>query len=131
MVHTILHAEISHRSAFCVGLFVHVVAEEFVHFFDACQNFLVFAELGETFIRDAVEEFYGILIHVFPNFSIQTTEKVESFLIPAEPEVVRNFIKRLERGRDVALYSHILPTRLVGICDFYVHCVYVLLFLTC
>ena len=130
MVHTILHAEISHRRTLGVRLLVHVVAEEFVHLLDACQNFLVFAQLSETLIGNAVEKFNRVLIHFFPNLCVQATEEVEGFLVPAEPKVVRNLIEGLERSGDVAFYGHILPTRLVGVCDFYVHVVYVLLFLT-
>ena len=121
VVHAVFHAEIGHRSALGVGLLVHVGTEILVNRFHTTDDFGIGCELLQSLIGNVVEQLNGVLINFFPDFGVQATEQIQSFLVPAEPKVVCQLIERLQFGGNMAFYGHRLPRRLIGIGDFNVH----------
>ena len=93
---TILHAEISHRRTFVIGLYVHILTEHVVNVFDALHqsfvlhNFL-FASICQTF-----QQHHRIMIHFMIDFRVKVAEQVARLKIPYPPHVVCNLVQTLQ-----------------------------------
>ena len=106
---TIFHAEVSHGSAFGIGLHVHVLAEVCIDLVHLANNLLVFGEFDETVVVNAAEQVDGVTTHFVPKLCVQGREEVKCFCVPAPPEVVGQFVKFLERLGNVAFHVNHFP----------------------
>ena len=118
---TILHTEVGHRGTLCVGLDIHVLAEQGIDVMNTFHERFILDNLFLTGKTQTLEEHHRIMLYIMVEFRIKITEQVTSLKVPHPPHIVGNLVQALQFLGKCGLNGQHLPCGSICVICFNLH----------